>query len=150
MSSISLAQTCNAVATTLGTATGITYVQSYYQLKEGMNDTPTLQVYWNNSNQDPGGNADRTTFKAGVRQTDIEILCDLYASDRNEIGEDMAALLPLVDAVVDVIEQQDTKPYFGLVGLKGFNWDARRVVFQYTDSLRTYTGARFTIRFKVF
>ena len=45
--SITLAQICNAVETTLGAATGLTYTQSYNELKEGMNDTPTLQVYWN-------------------------------------------------------------------------------------------------------
>ena len=148
--SITLAQICNAVETTLAAATGLTYTQSYNELEEGMNDTPTLQVYWNSSTQDPGGTNDLTTFKAVVRQTDIEIYCDLYATTRNEIGENMASLLPLVDAIQDELEKQDTKPYFGLTGLEGFNWSARRTTFQYTDPMRLYVGARFIITFKVF
>jgi len=148
--SITLAQICNAVATTFGAATGLTYTQSYNQLKEGVNDTPTLQVYWENIGGDPSGNADRTTFKGIVRQADVQIYCDLYAAQRSEVGENMAVLLPLVDAMIDVIEQQDTKAYFGLVGLKGFHWTAQRVVFQYTDTLRLYYGARFILTFKVF
>jgi hypothetical protein len=148
--SITLAQICNAVETTLAAATGLTYTQSYNELEEGMNDTPTLQVYWNSSNQDPGGGNDRTTFQAGVRQTDIEIYCDLYATTRNEIGENMAALLPLVDAIVDELEKQDKKAYFGLTGLKAFRWNAQRVTFQYTDPMRMYVGARFILTFRVF
>src|SRR5512139_962325 len=99
--SITLAQVCNAVETTLAPA--VTYTQSYNELKEGLNDWPMLQVYWDASNQDPGGNADRTTFKAVVRQTDITIFADLYGTPRRDIGEDMAALLPLVDAVIDIL-----------------------------------------------
>jgi hypothetical protein len=148
--SITLAQICNAVETTLATATGLTYTQSYNELEEGMNDTPTLQVYWNGLNQDPGGTADRSTFRAGRRQTEIEIYCDLYATTRNEIGENMAALLPLIDAIQDVMEAQDAKPYFGLNGLQAFRWSAQRVTFQYTDPLRLYVGARFILTFRVF
>ena len=148
--SITLAQICNAVETTLSAAVGLTYTQSYNELEEGMNDTPTLQVYWNGMSQDPAGGNDRTTFRAGVRQTDIEIYCDLYATTRNEVGENMAALLPLVDAIVDVLEMQDTKSYFGLAGLKSFRWSAQRVTFQYTDPMRLYVGARFVLNFRVF
>ena len=144
--SITLAQICNAVETTLSPA--VTYTQSYNELKEGLNDWPMLQVYWDGSNQDPGGNADRTTFKAVVRQTDIVIFADLYGTPRRDIGEDMAALLPLVDAVIDILEAQDGKPYFGLDGLKGYNWNAQRVIFRYGET--DFVGARFTIRFRVF
>ena len=145
--SITLAQICNAIETQLMTATGLSYTQSYNELKEGMNDWPMLQVYWDGSNQDPGGNADRSTFHAGVRQTDITVFADLYACPRRDIGEDMAALLPLVDAVVNVLEAQKN-PNFGLLGIKGFNWSAQRVIFRYGET--DFMGARFTIRIKVF
>ena len=62
--SITLAQICNAVETTLAAATGLTYTQSYNELEEGMNDTPTLQVYWNSSSKTRAATTDRTTFKA--------------------------------------------------------------------------------------
>jgi len=148
--SITLAQICNAVETTLSAATGLTYTQSYNELKEGVNDLPLVQVYWEDSNQDPGGTNDRTTMKAVVRQTDVSIYCDLYAAPRNEIGQNMATLLPLVDAIQDELEKQRTKPYFGLVGLKAYHWSARRTTFQYTDPMRLYVGARFILTFKVF
>jgi len=150
MTSITHAQICDAVATTLGAATGLTYTQSYNQLKEGMNDLPTLQVYWDNTSGDPSGNNDRTTFHAAVRQADVQIFCDLYAAQRGEVGENMATLLPLVDAIIDEIEKQDSTTQFGLVGLKGFHWNASRVIFQYTDPLRVFYGARFILFFRVY
>lgn len=148
---ITLAQICDAVTTTLGEATGLDFTQSYDELTEGMNDTPTLQVYPQSLNQDPTtAGTDRTTFQAGVRQTNIVIHADLYAVRRSHIGENMGALLPLIDAIVTILEAQDTKPYFGLVGLKAFTWSGERLNFDYGDPAQTYVGMRFTLTFRVF
>ena len=145
---ITYAQICDAVKTTLAPA--ITYVQSYNELTEGMADTPRLQVYPQSGSSNPPQQTDRTTFQAVVRQQEITVYADLYASPRNEIGEDMAILLPLLDAVVTELEKQDTKPYFGLTGLKGWNWRWDRATFQYNDPLQLYVGARFIFTFRVF
>jgi hypothetical protein len=138
------------VTSTLGDATGLTYAQSYDELSEGMQDTPTLQVYWESIEEDPTTTTERTTFQAGVRQKDIVIHADLYARRRSQLDEDMGAMLPLVDAIIDVLEAQDTKPYFATAEAKAFSWTANRATFTYADPQVSYVGARFVLRFRVF
>lgn len=145
-----IAQACKAIADTLSAATGLTYIQNYDTLKDGMQDWPTLQVYWDDLIQDPTGNADRSTFQAGVRDTVVTILADLYAQQRAHLGEDMAALIPLVDAIRAEFEKQDTKDYFSQHGMQAFQWQARRVTFTYGDPAVSYIGARFTITVRLF
>ena len=142
----------NNVTATLGAATGLTYTQSYDELTEGMQDTPTLQVYWEEIIEDPMTSTERTTFGAGVRQKDIILYADLYGTRRAHLAEDWATTLPLVDAIIDVLEAQDTKPYFNTAAdeLKAFSWTASYVNFTYTDPSITYVGARFILRFRVF
>jgi hypothetical protein len=148
--SITIAQICDAVASTLSAATTSPRTQSYDELTEGMQDTPTLQVYPEDGNQDPSGNTDRTSFKAGVRQTMLTVNADYYAHQRAHIGEDMAALVNGIDAITNILEAQDTKPYFGLAGIQAFSWSWRRVTFVYGDPQQSYVGARFTLNIRVF
>lgn len=150
MTSITLAQILDAVEASLSTAPTLARSMSYDELTEGINDTPLLQVYPESGDQDPTDNTDRTTFKAGVRQTNILINCDYYAQQRKHIGEDMAALVDGIDAMTNIFEAQDAKPYFGLIGIKAFHWSWQRVVFNYGDPAINYVGARFTITIRVF
>ena len=153
-SSTTLQAICNAIETTLAPA--ITYTQSYNELKEGMPDQPTLQIYPNSGSSSPPSGNDRSSFQAKLRQTEIQIYADLYASARSEIGEDMALLLPLIEAIIGEIEKQDTKPYFGLLdaqnepAIKAFSWSWQRVVFQYNDPMQLYIGARFIFLLRIF
>ncbi len=145
-STVTIVQIINAVADTLSAATGLDYTQSYDELSEGMQDTPTLQVYFDSFVMDSASRNDRTTFQGRVRQKSLTIFADLYARQRSHIGEDMAEFVPLVDAILDVFEQQDTKPYFGLAGIKSFGpVNCQRVTFTYGDPSVNYIGARFTI-----
>ena len=148
--SITIAQITDAVKTTLAADTGLNRAMSYNQLTEGMNDLPALQVYPESVGQDPTGNADRTTFQAGRRQSSIIIHADLYARQRSHLGEDMAALVNRWDAAITILEAQNTKPYFGLDGLQAFAWTSQRVVFQYGDGGLPYVGVRFILTFRVF
>lgn len=150
MTSITLAQIIDAVESTLATAPTLARSMSYDELTEGINDTPLLQVYPEAGDQDPAGNADRTTFRAGVRQTNITVNCDYYAHTRANIGEDMAKLVDGIDAMTNIFEAQDTKAYFGLTGIKAFHWSWQRVIFEYGDSQIKYVGARFTLTIRVF
>ncbi len=150
MTAISIAQICNAVESTLSTAAGLVRTQSYDELTEGMQDAPTLQVYPESGLQDPMGNADRTTFKAGVRQTELVVHADLYARQRSNLGEDMAKLVTVLDQLITILEAQDTKPYFGLTGIKAFAWSWSRVIFQYGDPGQSFMGARFILRLRIF
>lgn len=149
MTSITLAQILDAVKATLAVAPTLARSMSYDELTEGISDTPLLQVYPEAGNQDVTNNADRTTFHAGVRQTDLTVHCDYYAQQRKHIGEDMAALVDGIDAMTAIFEQQDTKPYFGLVGIKAFHWSWQRVTFDYGTTI-VYVGARFILSLRVF
>jgi hypothetical protein len=60
----------------------------------------------------------------------------------------MARLVNGIDAITNVIEGQDQKPYFGLVGIKGFSWRWDRVTFDYGGV--AYVGARFMLTLRVF
>ena len=148
--SITLTQICQAVETTLGAATGISYSQTFSELKEGIIDVPLLQVYPESIRQDAGTQTDRTTFGAGVRQTEVIVHADLYARQRKHLGEDMAALVPLIDATQNKLEEQDRQPYFGLDGIKAFSWSAQRVIFNYGDPQVGYVGTRFILVLRVF
>lgn len=149
--SITLAQICDAIETTLKagtTSTTIQKSQSYNELTEGVEDLPLLQVYPESGRQDAGGRTDRYTFRGGERQTEFIIHADYYARERSHIGEDMALLVDGIDAIQNVMEAQDQKPYFGLDGLQAFSWSWSRVQIVYGQI--TYMGARFVITVRVF
>lgn len=148
--SITIAQIIDAIETTLSAAPTLARSMSYDELTEGINDTPLLQVYAEAGEQDPTTNTDRTTFRAGVRQTSLTINADYYAQQRKHIGEDMAALIDGIDAITNIFEAQDAKPYFNLDGIRAFHWSWQRVVFEYGDPAINYVGARFTLTIRVF
>ena len=147
---VTLAQILDAITTTLETATTNPRGESYDELTESIPDLPLLQVYPESANQDPAGGTERTSFGAGVRQTSLVVNADYYARQRSDIGEDMAALVNGIDAITDVLEGQDKKPYFGLDGIKAFAWSWSRVVFLYGDPEQKYIGARFVITLRFF
>jgi hypothetical protein len=150
MTTYTLAQITDAIEATLSTATGIAFSQSYSELTEDVVDFPLLQVYPEGGQQDPSGNADRSTFRAAVRQTIFTIHADLYACQRAHVGQNMATLLPLIEALTTVIEAQDTKPYFGLDGIKAFSWSWQRVILVYGSTQASYVGARFIFEIRTF
>jgi hypothetical protein len=150
MTTITLGQILDAIKTTLATAPTLARAMSYDELTEAIPDTPLLQVYPESGDQDPSGNADRTTFKAGVRQTELVIHADYYAKQRANLGEDMGLLVDGIDAMTTIFEAQDAKPYFGLDGIKAFHWAWTRVLFDYGQSGVNYVGARFVITVRVF
>lgn len=159
MSHITIAQINTAIATTLAAAEGIARTQdgaddgssddaNLTPLSEGMNDTPTLQVYLESGLADASNEVDRTTFRAGVRQTELVFHADVFGKQRAHIGEDMALIIQLTSAVWDILEAQDVKPYFGLEGIQAFRWTMQRVTFNYAST--DYMGARFVITVRVF
>lgn len=150
MSTILITEIADAIKTTLATASTVKRAMGYSELTENIPDVPLIQVYWNRSEQDasPGSKADRTTFGAGVRNTLIQFYVDYYARARSHIGEDMAALMEGLDAIQIIVEAQDTKPYFGLDGIKAFRWYADRVEFVYGGT--NYAGVRFVLTVRTF
>lgn len=145
MGTITLAQVCDAIESTLGAAAGMETTQSYDELTEGIGsaDTPLLQVFPDSGDCDPSGNTDRTTFQGGKRQKHIMIHADVFARQRSHLAEDMEVSVDMIDALIDVLEQQDTKPYFDRVGIQAFSWRWERVMFSHAGV--DFAGVRFYI-----
>lgn len=148
MAKVTQASIVDAVAATLGTATAVSVCQSYNQLRYDVHDAGLLQVYPQRGESLPGGDVDRRTFQAGVRVGLTVVHADFYAARVAHAAEGMAALVVGVDSIETVLEAQDTKPYFGLEGIKAFQWTWDRVIF--ATSSHQYQGARFVLSIRVF
>jgi len=148
--SVTLAQICDGIEATLSAAVGVTTSTSYDELTEGIApfDCPRLEVYGDRGSSDPSGNTDRTAFNAGVQQVMIVIFADLYARQRSQLGEDVKAVIDLVDALTSVIQAQEKPPFFGVAGIKAFSWGWKRAVFRRAGA--NYVGTRFTITCRVY
>jgi hypothetical protein len=151
---VTVHQLCDAIETTLSTATGLLVSQTFDELTEGVHDRALLQVYPQScTGVDSVNRNDRTTILRGVAQTEFVFHADLYAQQRAHIGEDMAALIPLIDAITARLEAQQASPLFGLTvsgfdPIKSFRWSWERVVFEYAEA--KHMGVRFTITIRVF
>ena len=134
---------CDAVESHLGDATGIARSQSYDELTEGMNTTPTLAVY-----PQSGATVYQHTFRQGVRITHATIHIDIIAKQRADLKGDMAVLVPLIDAVQTEIEKEREGYLFGLDGVQWGDWRWERVVFDMAGV--EYIGARFFMDLTVY
>jgi hypothetical protein len=129
---VTLAELTDAVADTLADAASLGSTQSYNEITEGAVDLPSLQVFPLSFAEDSsGGETDRKTFQAGVRVKDIGIRINVFAAIRQNLAENMTAYVTLMDELIDIIEAQDTKPYFGLEGIKSFRWNFEHVIFEH-------------------
>jgi hypothetical protein len=152
MPGITLTDICNGMAAHLGTAVGLVETQSFDDLSDGMHDECVLQIYPDDGELDPTSQTDRTTFgPKPMRQSQFNVTVDLYVRQRRSIGEDMGRLVPMIDAMIDVMQTAcnftDAVP-FGVAGIKAVHWRWRRVLFTYASI--DYIGARFTVTLRIF
>lgn len=73
---------------------------------------------------------------------------DVICRQRSHIDEDMQKTVEMVEAVEAKLIAVQTKPYFGLVGIKAFHWRWEILDFPLGDV--HYLGARFYITVVVF
>lgn len=147
---VTLTEICDGIEAVLSTAIGMQSSTSYDEMTEGIPamDCPRIEVYPEAGSSDPSGRTDRTTFNACIQQVAVVVHADLYARQRSQLGEDVAAYVGLTDAIIDVLQSQQTPPFFGVVGIKAFNWGWRKAVFRRADA--RFVGARFVINCKIF
>lgn len=148
MSDISITQITQSIAATLAASAGVNEAQRLDTLAEGIQNAPLLQVYWEHEDTDAAGSTQQTTFRGGVMQSHQRYYVDCYTRQRASIGEDMAAVATLTEAVRAVLAAQKLKPYFGLAGIQAFRWEANRVTFEY--GAVKYAGTRFEIELRVY
>ena len=146
----SWAEILTAIATTLSDATGIQSTKGFDELTEGIPPTecPRLQVYPNTVEVDARTRTDRTTFKGGVKQWDLEVFVDHFARPLSYIALDFTAMVEGLDSLTDVFEDQETPPFFGIADIKAFRWSWKRMTLKYGDML--YRGGRFTLKIRIF
>lgn len=147
---VTLAALLNGVETTLSAAAGLQTSTAFDEMTEGIAslDCPRLEVYPERGTTDPSGTTDRTSFTACIQQSVIIFHADLYARQRSEMGEDMAAVVTLLDQLIPILEAQERPPFFGVDGIKAFRWRWNRAVFLRAEA--RYVGARFTIELRVY
>lgn len=146
---------CDAIRDTLRAHADITYVWSPNEIKEDITEDATFHIYVVRGACDAGGGqTDRTTYGAAVRQYELTINIDCYPQQRRHVGEDMAALYDILDDVNEVLMDQDYKPYFGLQDedgndvIKAYSWFWDFEAFAYAN--RPFTGARYTLTVRMF
>ena len=151
MGSVSLAAICDAIAATLGTATGVTRTQSYSALQDDYNDLPLLRVYPQSGETDAWSDSDRSTFRGRVRVTEYLIHADVICRQRAHLDEDMKKAVEMQAAVETVLDAQQTKPYLGDENIKAFRWRWELMDFALGgESPLHYLGVRFYIYVRIF
>jgi len=147
---VTLTEICDGIAAELSVAAGMQSSTPFGEMTEGIPamDCPRVEVYPESGNSIPLGGTDRTTFTACTQQVRVTIHADLYARQRSQLGEDVAAYVELTDAIIDVLQSQERPPFFGVAGIKAFNWGWRKAVFRRADA--RFVGARFVINCKIY
>ena len=140
-----------AVATTLSAAASLKRTQQYDEISEGMQDSPTLQV-WPAGNTGTSWNSqtDRLTFRGPIGADpaaqhsvkEYTIHADVYCRQRAHINEDMAQVVTTVNEIEDILDDL-AYPLFGLGSMYSFRWSWNYVTFDYGGVM--YVGARFVI-----
>lgn len=148
--SVTIAAICDGIAETLSEATGINSAKSYDEILEGIPAPlcPLLQVYPDEVIANPNQGTERTAFSAGIQQLRLRVFVDHFARKRSHLDRDMRDMVVGLDALIDVLQDQEDPPFFGVSGIKSFDWSWRRAVLRYGDSL--YTGGRFTLTLTIF
>jgi hypothetical protein len=142
-------QLCTAISDIVDDATGVFKVQDYNELSESINDDATVQVYWERDEEaSENSETERITFAGNTAQAHLFHI-DVYARQRAHIGEDMAALIPLVDAIDAKIHAQATvAPMWGYDRVQQFRWSWERVIFEYATVM--HVGARCALKIEVY
>lgn len=152
---LTLGQIARAIASTLESyitdATILARMFEYDELPEGVQDYPSILVYWEAVANDVTTANDRHTMGPTEARHNQELTfhIDYYARQRSQVDESMDATMTGASEIIDALEDPDTLcPPFGLCGLKTFRWEGRRVVFEHGSVL--FPGARFIVYIRIF
>jgi hypothetical protein len=138
-----LATICDAIAEALSSATGLKRTFSYDEIKEGIPETPLLEVY------PESGEPDGQSYGKYYAEQ-IVIHADLYARPRSNMGEDLSVMVTKTDAILTLLRQaapQAAGTVFGVASITGFSWSWKRQIFEVSQN--KYLGARFIFTLQV-
>lgn len=143
MAFITHASICDSIVSFLSAAPSLNRAQSFDELTEGMNTTPTLQVYPQTWDVDDRSGVHQTTFRGGVKRSSNVYFADIYARQRSDLKTDITEQVGLMDEFDQLIQEQTSKPYFGNDNIAAYHVSGERVTFTYAEV--QYVGIRYTI-----
>jgi hypothetical protein len=125
-------------------------VQAFDELTEGIQDTPTIQVYLSESLTDVNAATDRTTLQVGVQHTQLAFALRVFARQRSNLNDDMAATLACWDAIDLALSGVSIgcKPFFDNDAIKGFRWQTTLSTYEYARIV--YVGCEYVLTVEVF
>ena len=133
-------------------AAGLHQVQNYSELTEGINDAPLAQVYWESLNSPGIGGMPANTLPTKRFTRDLLFRIDLFVKRRNNLDENMKAVVVWADRLWDKLEETVLVcDYFGDSAIWVTSWSAQRVVFDYgnTSPSLLYPGVRCELTVRV-
>lgn len=145
--SVQLATLIEAIRDDLASATGVKLSTGYDTLTEGINEWPLVQVLPDSGETAHRSGTERTTFGAVLREERVVIHVDVYARQRSNAADDMAAVVDAADAIKARLELQTTTPPFGVAGVDAWHWSWQYVSFVYGEAPVSYMGIRFRLTF---
>lgn len=156
MSIPTIAEICDAVDTYIGeelvTSHELIRSESYDELSEGIQDEQVLQIYPEQilpvSTESGTGMRTLGGYNDGVIHETIIITVRYFARQRSHIGDDMAVLVPGIEAIRNKLKAQTACPPFGLSNVGSFQWGGNLTTFDYGGAL--YIGWEWSLVFEVF
>jgi len=141
---------CTGIKEVVELATGVERAYDYDEMPEAVNndDTPALVVYFQALEEDPTNQTASSTFRSVVRQRDWIFHVDVLAAQRNHLNENNKKMCEMADAIIDTLETQDSRPFFGVAGAQQFKFTAERVVINL--GAVDFYGIRFIITVRSF
>jgi len=125
-------------------------VQAFHELTEGIQDLPTIQVYPTESLTDLNTTTDRTTLRVGVQHTQLVFSLRVFARQRSNLNDDMAAVLACWDAIDQALSgvSMGCKPFFDSEAVKSFRWQTVLSIYEYARV--AYVGCEYVLTVEVF
>lgn len=137
-----------ALAAKVEGVAGVESIQTLEKLTEGLVENTVMHVYWSSLKTDYATASSRSTFKGNVRQTRLVFRYDIYDTIMVDVGETVPRLIDITDIVQERLESEHEQPFFGLQGIKDFNWSAEFITLKHNET--EYSGVRFEIEMMVF
>jgi hypothetical protein len=137
------------IAAELDEIAALRVVQRYDELTEDFSDCPMAQVYPDAGETDAFSENDRMTFRGIGRVHELAVVADIACRARGNIDDDMKAVADMAELVQNKLEEQKTRPFFDVDGIKAFRWRWERTTFARGSEGKNYVGLKLRVTVRV-
>lgn len=158
MAVYTIASINTAIEETLAAAAGLNRSQDMSEITDQIPDAdmPLLQVYidaWSgaaNSGTHQNTFGGKGTNTVSVKAKEWVYIADIYVGRLAIFGEKLALLATIASALQDILDAQQTAPFFGddSGAIKSFQYNAERVTLEYSQV--KYLAIRITLTLQLF